>query len=161
MTERDPFTASREPPINPIGARAAPYIPPQALEGVRTRRIMAVMLDLILVSGMSAALFVALLILSAGLSAFLLPPLFPVVAFFYNGLTVSGPRMATPGMAFMDLEIRAMDGNPVPFLQAAMHAVLFYLTWLFPPLLLVSLFTSDKRCLHDILADVIVLRRSS
>ena len=41
------------------------------------------------------------------------------------------------------------------------HAVLFYVAWLLPPLLLVSLFTSDKRCLHDILADVIVLRRSS
>ncbi len=160
MTEREPFSSS-EPSMNRSGARAAPYIPPQALEGVRSRRIMAVMLDLILVSGMSAALFVALLILSAGLSAFILPPLFPIVAFFYNGLTVSGPRMATPGMAFMDLEMRAMEGNPVPFLQAAVHAVLFYVTWLFPPLLLVSLFTSDKRCLHDILADVIVLRRSS
>ncbi|MBM3561599.1 MAG: RDD family protein [Alphaproteobacteria bacterium] len=160
MTEREPFS-SGETPIRRVGARAAPYIPPQALEGVRTRRIMAVMLDLILVSGMSAALFVALLILSAGLSAFILPPLFPIVAFFYNGLTVSGPRMATPGMAFMDLEMRTMEGNPVPFLQAAVHAVLFYVTWLFPPLLLVSLFTSDKRCLHDILADVIILRRSS
>ncbi len=160
MTERDPFS-SREPPMSRAGARAAPYIPPQALEGVRSRRIMAVMLDLILVSGLSAALFVALLVLSAGLSAFILPPLFPIVAFFYNGLTVSGPRMATPGMAFMDLEMWTMEGNPVPFLQAAVHAVLFYVTWLFPPLLLVSLFTSDKRCLHDILADVIVLRRSS
>jgi uncharacterized RDD family membrane protein YckC len=160
MTERDPFS-SREPPMSRAGARAAPYIPPQALEGVRSRRIMAVMLDLILVSGMSAALFVALFILSAGLSAFILPPLFPIVAFFYNGLTVSGPRMATPGMAFMDLEMRTMEGDPVPFLQAAVHAVLFYVTWLFPPLLLVSLFASDKRCLHDMLADVIILRRSS
>ncbi len=160
MTEREPLSSS-EPPMNQSSARAAPYIPPQALEGVRSRRIMAVMLDLILVSGMSAALFVALLILSAGLSAFILPPLFPIVAFFYNGLTVSGPRRATPGMAFMDLEMWTMGGDPVPFLQAAVHAVLFYVTWLFPPLLLVSLFTSDKRCLHDILADVIVLRRSS
>ena len=55
MTERDPFS-SRERPTAPIGARAAPYIPPQALEGVRTRRIIAVTLDLILVAGMSAAL---------------------------------------------------------------------------------------------------------
>ncbi|MBI5011411.1 MAG: RDD family protein, partial [Methylocystis sp.] len=49
----------------------------------------------------------------------------------------------------------------VPFLQAAVHAVLFYVTWLFPPVLLLSLFMGDKRCLHDMLADVIVLRRSS
>ena len=69
--------------------------------------------------------------------------------------------MATPGMAFMDLEMRAMDGGAVGFLQAAVHAVLFYFTWLLPPLLLVSFVTADKRCLHDILAEVIVLRRSS
>ena len=160
MSERDPYDAG-QPNASAGGPRAAPYIPPQALEGVRTRRIMAVALDLILITGMSAALFVALFILSAGMSAFFLPPLFPIVAFFYNGLTVSGWRMATPGMAFMDLEMRSMDGGPVPFLQAAVHAVLFYVTWLLPPLLLVSLITSDKRCLHDILADVIVLRRSS
>lgn len=139
---------------------ATPYIPPLALEGVRSRRIFAVCLDLILISVISAAAFVALLILSAGMSVFFLPPLFPLVAFFYNGLTVSGPRMATPGMAFMDLEMRSMDGGPVGFLQAAVHAVLFYVTWLLPPLLLVSLVTTDKRCLHDILAEVIVLRRS-
>lgn len=142
-------------------AAPPPYIPPQALEGVRTRRIMAVGLDLLLVTGLSVALYFGLFVLSFGMSIFVLPPLFPLVAFFYNGLTVSGWRMATPGMAFMDLEMRTMQGEPVPFLQAAVHAVLFYITWMFPPLLLVSFVTSDKRCLHDMLAEVIVLRRSA
>jgi uncharacterized RDD family membrane protein YckC len=142
-------------------APAGPYIPPQALEGVRTRRVMAVALDFFLVSALSVALFVGLFVLSFGMSVFVLPPIFPLVAFFYNGLTVSGWRMATPGMAFMDLEMRTMQGAPVPFLQAAVHAVLFYVTWLLPPLLLVSLVTRDKRCLHDMLSDVIVLRRSA
>ena len=62
--------------------------------------------------------------------------------------------------AFMDLEMRTMAGAPVEFLQAAVHAVLFYVSWLFPPILFVSLFNNDKRCLHDMLADVIVLRRA-
>lgn len=140
---------------------ARPYIPPAALEGVRTRRVMAVGLDLVLISLITAALAFGLFVLSFGLSVFVVPPLFPLVAFFYNGLTVSGARMATPGMAFMDLEMRSMDGGPVPFLQAAVHAVLFYVSWLLPPLLLVSLITGDKRCLHDIVAEVIVLRRSA
>jgi uncharacterized RDD family membrane protein YckC len=139
---------------------AAPYIPPAALESVRTRRIMAVCLDLVLVSTLSAAIFIALLVLSFGMSAIILPPLFPIIAFFYNGLTVSGARMGTPGMVFMDLEMRSMEGAPASFLQAATHAVLFYVTWLFPPLLFVSLFSADKRCLHDMVADVIVIRRS-
>lgn len=142
------------------GGPRTPFVPRAALDGVRTRRIMALFLDLVLVTILSSALWFALLILSFGLSAILLPPFFPIVAFFYNGLTVSGWRMATPGMRAMDLEMRLMDGRPVPFLNAAVHAVLFYVTWIFPPLLLVSLITSDKRCLHDMLADVIVLRRS-
>lgn len=141
-------------------ASTAPLIPPQALEGVRTRRIIAVCLDLLLVSTLSAAVFLSLLILSFGMSALLLPLCFPLLR-FYNGLTISGTRLATPGMAFMDLEMRAFNGAPASFLQAAVHAVLFYVTWLLPPLLLASLFNKDKRCLHDIIADVIVIRRSN
>jgi uncharacterized RDD family membrane protein YckC len=139
----------------------SPGLPPrEALAGVRTRRILALCLDFFVVALLSAGLWLGLLVLSFGLSAFLLPPLFPLVAFFYNGLTVSGWRRATPGMRAMDLEVRLADGAPAPFLNAAVQGVLFYVSWLFPPLLLVTFITSDKRCLHDILADVIVLRRA-
>lgn len=140
---------------------ASSGLPPrEALAGVRTRRILAVCLDFVAVALLSAALWFALLVLSFGLSALLLPPLFPLVAFFYNGLTVSGWRRATPGMRAMDLEVRLADGAPTPFLNAAVHGVLFYVSWLFPPLLLATFITPDKRCLHDILADVVVLRRA-
>lgn len=134
-------------------------LPPAALAGVRTRRILALGLDFIIVSILSFVIWLSLLILTLGLSLFFVPPLFPLVAFFYNGLTVSGWRMATPGMSAMDLEMRCADGSRVPFLNAAVHAVLFYLSWMFPPVFLVSLLSSDKRCLHDILAGVIVIRR--
>lgn len=63
-------------------ASTAPLIPPQALEGVRTRRIIAVCLDLLLVSTLSAAVFLSLLILSFGMSALLLPLCFPLLRFF-------------------------------------------------------------------------------
>jgi len=139
---------------------AAAAIPRAALEGVRSRRLMAVCFDFVAVAILSAIVFVGLLFLSFGMSAFILPPLFPLVAFFYNGLTISGAGMATPGMRAMDLEVRTMDGRPAPFLNAAVHAVLFYLSTLFLPLFLISFVTSDKRCLHDILANLIVLRRS-
>lgn len=142
------------------GGLPRPLAPREALAGVRTRRVLALFLDLLVVVTLTVALWVALLVLSFGLSALLLPPLFPLVAFFYNGLTVSGWRRATPGMRSMDLEVRLMSGEPAPFLNAAVQGVLFYVTWLFPPLLLVTFVTPDKRCLHDILADVIVLRRS-
>lgn len=159
---RGATTMSDTGPFRPYGTM--PYytsadLPLAAFAGVRSRRIIAFCLDFILVSLMVGVLWTVLFLATFGLSALLLPPLFPFVAFFYNGLTVSGHRMATPGMRALDLEIRMTDGSRVPFLVAAIHAVLLYFSWMFPPIFLVSLVTGDKRCLHDILAGVIVVRR--
>jgi uncharacterized RDD family membrane protein YckC len=131
-----------------------------ALAGVRTRRILAVCIDLALVSLLVAVLWIISIVLTFGLALFFLPPLYPFVAFFYNGLTISGYRMATPGMRAMDLEMRMHDtGARVPFLNAAVQAVLFYVSWCFPPIFLVSLVDSEKRCLHDIIGGVVIVRR--
>ena len=156
------FTSPRwaqpaSPPVMGVGRAGLPV---GALGGVRTRRMVAVCFDLVAVSILSFGLWLALLVLTLGLSFFLLPTLFPLVAFFYNGLTVSGRAMATPGMRLMDLEMRTNStGGSVTFLAAAVHAVLFYFSWTFPVVFLWSLFAQDKRCLHDIFADVIVVRR--
>ena len=131
-----------------------------ALAGVRTRRILALCFDLVIVSVLVALVWIVSIVLTLGLALFFLPPLWPIVAFFYNGLSVSGPNMATPGMRTMDLEMRMHEtGARVPFVDAAAQAVLFYLSWFFPPIFLVSLVDGEKRCLHDILSDVIVVRR--
>ena len=142
-------------------AAASPHsLRADALVGVRTRRMLAVCLDFALVSVLVALFWTAATVLTLGLALFFLPPLYPIVAFFYNGLTVSGPRMATPGMRAMDLEMRLHNsGQRVPFVNAAVQAVLFYVSWFFPPIFLVSLVDSEKRCLHDILSEVVVVRR--
>ena len=153
MSQTDQFQTAPQPIFRSLA------LPPEALAGVRTRRILAVAIEVVVVSVIAFVLWLVLLVATLGLSLVLLPPLFPFVAFFYNGLTVSGWRMATPGMQLMDLEIRRTDGTRVPFLYAAVHAVLFYVSWMFPPILLVSLLADDKRCLHDMLAGVVVTRR--
>jgi uncharacterized RDD family membrane protein YckC len=51
------------------------------------------------------------------------------------------------------------DGARVPFVNAAAHALLFYVSWFFPPIFLVSLVDAEKRCLHDMLAGVTIVRR--
>ncbi len=131
-----------------------------ALAAVRSRRILAVCFDFVIVSVLVALLWTASVVLTLGFALFFLPPLWPIVAFFYNGLSVSGPKMATPGMRAMDLEMRMHDtGARVPFINAAVQAVLFYVSWFFPPVFLVSLVDSEKRCLHDILAGVVIVRR--
>jgi len=145
---------------NSIAATPLRPLRADALAGVRSRRILAVCFDFAIVSVLVALLWIVLAILTLGLALFFLPPLFPIVAFFYNGLTVSGAKMGTPGMRAMDLEMRTYDtGARVPFVNAAVQAVLFYLSWCFPPVFLVSLVDGEKRCLHDILSDVIVVRR--
>jgi uncharacterized RDD family membrane protein YckC len=131
-----------------------------ALAGVRSRRMLAVCFDLVLVSVLVALIWIVSIVLTLGLALLFLPPLYPIVAFFYNGLSVSGPKMATPGMRAMDLEMRMHDtGARVPFVNAAVQAVLFYVSWCFPPIFLVSLVDPEKRCLHDIIAGVVIVRR--
>jgi uncharacterized RDD family membrane protein YckC len=131
-----------------------------AFAGVRTRRILAFCFDIVLVSIIACLLWLALLIVTFGLSLLLLPPIYPLVAFFYNGLTVSGRKMATPGMRMMDLEMRMNDnGARVPFINAAAHALFFYLSWMLQPVFLVAIVDQEKRCLHDMLAGVVFVRR--
>ena len=143
-----------------LAARSGPALRADALTGVRTRRIFALCLDLVVVSILASLLWVVLLALTLGLAWFLLPSLWPLIALFYNGLNVSGRRMATPGMRAMDLEMRMDDGGGrVPFINAAAHALMFYLSWFLPPVFLVTLFDHEKRCLHDILAGVVFVRR--
>lgn len=137
----------------------APRLPAAALVGVRTRRMAAIVIDLFIVGLLSLGMWLGLGFLSLGLLWFVLPPLFPIVAFFYNGLSISGRGRGTPGMRAMDLEVRMTSGAPVPFLNAAAHAVLFYISWMFPPILLISLFSPEKRCLHDMLAGLVITRR--
>ena len=145
---------------NLFTAAPASVMRADALSGVRTRRVVAVCIDFVLVSLLVMGLWVVSIVLTLGLALFFLPPLFPFVAFFYNGLTVSGARMATPGMRALDLEMRMDDdGARVPFVNAAVQAVLFYLSWCFPPVFLVSLIDAEKRCLHDIIAGVVIVRR--
>ena len=144
------FTAAM--PTQPLRA--------DALAGVRSRRILAVCFDLVLVSVLVALIWIVSIVLTLGRALLFLPPLYPIVAFFYNGLSVSGPKMATPGMRAMDLEMRMHDtGARVPFVNAAVQAVLFYVSWCFPPIFLVSLVDTEKRCLHDIIAGVVIVRR--
>jgi uncharacterized RDD family membrane protein YckC len=147
------------PRTNPVSFFATPHLPAAAFAGVRTRRMVAFAFDFVLVSILAVLIYGGLFVVTLGFSALLLPPLWPFVAFFYNGFSVSGHNRATPGMRMFDLEMRAIDGTPVSFIMAGVHGVLLYVSWLFPPVFLASLFTPDKRCLHDIFAGVIVVRR--
>ncbi|HRJ68389.1 MAG TPA: RDD family protein [Beijerinckiaceae bacterium] len=145
---------------------SVPSVPPQAgvlpgaaLDGVRSRRIVAWMIDFVIICALMWLFGLIMVVLSLptfGVS-FALAPLIAFVGVFYSGLTVSGRGRGTWGMRALDLQVTARDGSRVDFIVAAGHALLFYL--LTPFFTLLSLFNAEKRTLHDFLTGVIVTRR--
>jgi uncharacterized RDD family membrane protein YckC len=145
-----------------------PYDQPDLFRGVLTRRIVAFLIDLLVLAIpiVLAVLFIAvfgLITLGVGWLLFwLVSPLSIVWALVYYGATLGGPRSATIGMRTMDLELRTWYGAPGYFVLGAAHALVFWVTisFLTPLILIVGLLNSRKRLLHDILLGTVVINRS-
>ena len=140
-----------------------PVTQPRRFEAVIRKRTVAFIVDaiIILVLTTIAYVVVALLgIITLGLAWLLFGLVFPAVGLGYNALTVGGPNSATIGQRMMGLEVRMWFGGKVTPLIAAFHALLFWFSFvIFCPILLWAFFDQRKRCLHDILAGVVVINR--
>jgi len=135
----------------------------RAYEGVLSRRIMAFIIDYMLVALISVpvAILVFLLgIVTLGLAWFLFSILFPGVALIYVWNTLGGSSQATLGMRAMNIRLERIDGVPVDGLVAIVHTVLFWAgnVLLTPLILLATLFLSRKRTVHDLLLGTVVIR---
>ena len=145
-----------------------PYLQPELFRGVLTRRVIAFIIDVIVLSIpiVLAVLFIAvfgLVTLGLGWMLFwLVSPLSVVWAVVYYGASLGGPHSATIGMRVMDLEMRTWYGSPSYFLLGAMHAVLFWISVsvLTPFILLVGLFNARRRLLHDMVLGTVVVNNS-
>lgn len=132
------------------------------LEGVLFRRVCAWLIDLLLVGGIVAVLWVVLVgfgLLTLGLGMPLLG-LLPVVPLAYHILFVASARSATPGQAMMDLSVRRdQDLGQPSLLQAILFTAGLWLTlgagvvWLGAALL-----TQRNRTLHDLVSGLVVVR---
>ena len=127
------------------------------------KRFVAFIVDAIVISVLTAiayAVVAVLGIITLGLAWLLFGLVFPVVGLGYNALTIGGPKSATIGQRMMGLEVRMWFGGKVTPLIAAFHALMFWFSLVvFCPILLWAFFDSRKRCLHDILAGVVVINR--
>ncbi|WP_437344163.1 RDD family protein [Mesorhizobium marinum] len=135
----------------------------RAYDGVRTRRIMAFLLDYLIVAILLIpfAILVAVLgLLTFGLGWALFGILGPAVALIYIWNTLGGPNQATIGMRMAGIRLDRLDGRPVDGMLAVVHSVLFWAAnvVLTPLVLLVSLFADRKRTLHDLLLGTAVTR---
>src|SRR5437588_4102023 len=145
-----------------------PWLQPELFRGVLTRRVIAFLIDLIVLSipVVLAVLFIAVFgIVTLGLGwmlFWLVSPASIIWALLYYGASLGGPHSATLGMRVMDLELRTWYGSPGYFVLGAMHAVLFWVSvsFLSPLILLIGLFNARRRLLHDVLLGTVVINSS-
>src|SRR5580704_3986786 len=111
-----------------------PVANPELFEGVLTRRLMAFLIDLVVLA--IPLIVTAIFILLFGLMTFglgwmlfwLLSPASVIWALLYYGLTMGSAASATVGMRAMELEIRTWYGAPAYFLLGAVHAVVYWVS---------------------------------
>ncbi|MEQ1937264.1 RDD family protein [Mesorhizobium sp. CN5-321] len=132
-------------------------------DGVRTRRILACVVDYLIVGLLTipfAILVLVLGLLTLGLGWMLFSVLVPAVAALYIWNTLGGPNQATVGMKMMGIRLDRLDGGRIDGLTAVAHTVLFWAgnVILTPLVLLVTLFADRKRTLHDLLLGTVVTR---
>jgi uncharacterized RDD family membrane protein YckC len=142
---------------------------PVLTDGVPWRRVVAWIIDAILIGIVAAALWALLFvvgILTLGLG-FVLMAALPAVPLAYHILFVASSRQATPGQTIMDLIVVQAPDGPMPLAapnlaQAIVFTIGLWITlavgvWPF----LVVFFTSGHRALHDIVAGVVIVRREA
>lgn len=141
-----------------------PVTQPQLFQGVIGKRFIAFIIDAAILFFLTVLAYVAVAVLgivTLGLAWLLFGLVFPAVGLGYNAVTIGGPNSATVGQRMMGLEVRMWYGAKVTPLIAAFHALLFWFSLVvFFPILLWAFFDQRKRCLHDILAGVVVINRS-
>jgi len=146
-----------------------PVSNPERFEGVLPRRVVAFLIDLVIIAVpvASAALFVLIFgFFTFGLGWLLFWLLYPgavIWTLLYYGFTLGSPASATIGMRVMDLEMRTWYGEPCYFVLGAVHAVVFYLSIsiLTPLVLLICFFNARRRLLHDLLLGTVVINNES
>jgi uncharacterized RDD family membrane protein YckC len=147
-----------------------PAASPELFDGVLARRVLAFLIDLLII-GLPVA-FAALFVFIFGLITFglgwwlfgpLLAPAAVIWALIYYGLTLGSPASATLGMRAMDIEMRTWYGAPCYFVLGAVHVVVFWITIsvLTPFILLVGLFNERHRLLHDMLLGTVVINNDA
>ena len=142
-----------------------PVANPELFEGVLLRRMVAFIIDLIVIAIplvlATIVIFVfGLLTLGLGWALFwLLSPGSVIWALFYYGLTLGSPASATLGMRAMGIEMRTWYGGPLYFVLGAVHAVVFWVSVsvLTPFILIVGLFNGRKRLPHDMLVGTVLI----
>ncbi len=146
-----------------------PAANPELFEGVLARRVVAFLIDVIviaipLIAGWMFIFVFGLVTFGFGWALFwLMSPGSVLWALVYYGMTLGSPASATLGMRAMEIEMRTWYGAPAYFVLGAVHAVVFWISisMLTPFILLVGFFNARHRLLHDMLVGTILINKPS
>ncbi len=146
-----------------------PEANPELFDGVLARRVVAFIIDVIVIAVpvVAAAVFIfvfGLLTLGLGWVLYwLLWPATMIWALFYYGMTLGSPASATLGMRAMAIEMRTWYGAPAYFVLGAVHAVVYWISVsvVTPLVLVVGFFNARKRLLHDFVVGVVIINSAS
>ncbi len=137
---------------------------PLDFSSIRTKRILAYMVDVVCIFfvGIAAGMAASLLgIITLGLLSPLLAVILACVPLAYHTLTIGSSWNATVGMRMFGIEVSLANGNRPDYMTAFIHAALFYFTMALTSMLvlIVSVFNSEGKLLHDYLTHSIVHNR--
>lgn len=142
-----------------------PASAPELFESVLTRRMLAYLIDVVVIGGMTLVIAVAGLVLgffTLGIGWLALPIIIPVAILGYYAATLGSPMRATLGMQLMDLVLTPTRGAPLDGWKILIHPLVFWITvWIaWPVSLVVALLTPRREMVHDLIAGTLMLRRS-
>lgn len=136
-----------------------PLTRPDLFEGIVLRRVLAYLIDVAILLGVTGFLWL-LVVLTFGLLASIAGVVTPLIPLAYHTLLIGGRDSATIGMRMMGIHVRTLDGGYPDYPQAGLQTLLFYATMALTGLLLVvALFNERGRCLHDWLSGTVTVVR--
>ena len=141
-----------------------PSTEPELFDGVLSRRVMAYIVDIVIIFAMAMVFVIAAVImgfLTLGLAWITIPVIGPIAVFIYYAATLGSPQRATIGMRTFDIVLTPTSGPPLDGWKALLHPFVFWVTiWIFWPLLFLGLFTRRRQLLHDLITSTLMVRRS-
>lgn len=137
---------------------------PELFEGILSRRVMAYIIDAIVIFAISGVIVLFSIVagfLTFGLAWVIMPAsvIFAILA--YYSATLGSPARATMGMRFFDIILTPVSGTPLDGWKIILHPLIFWFTiWILFPLLLTGLFTPRRQLIQDLITGTLMVRKS-
>lgn len=135
-----------------------PDMQPQFYEGVPTKRLLAWVVDTVIIAGLT----LLTIPFTFFISLFFLPLVFVMLGFAYRMITLSRGS-ATWGMRLMAIELRDSGDEPLDQSQAFLHTMGYTISIMIAPLQLISvvlMLSSERRQgLTDMVLGTVALNR--